>query len=73
MTKILPVFVVFAVLIIFPVFIFYLLIRAIRGQARWWGIVILLAILTCYCTTMVAVAGLLVGSNATGSAALEQR
>ena len=73
MTKILPVFVVFAVLLIFPVFIFYLLIRAIRGQVRWWGIVILLAILTCYCTTMVGVAGLLIGGNATGSVKLEQR
>ena len=72
MSKILPVFVVFAVLLIFPVFIFYLLTRAIRGQVRWWGIVILLAILTCYCTTMVGVAGLLIGGNATGSAALDQ-
>ena len=72
MSKILPVFVVFAVLVIFPVFIFYLLIRAIRGRVRWWGIVILLAILTCYCTTLVGVAGLLIGGNATGSAALER-
>ena len=71
--KILPVFVTLAVLLIFPVFIFYLLVRAIRGQVRWWGIVILLAILTCYCTTMVAVAGLLSGSNAAGTAPLEQR
>lgn len=73
MTKILPVFVTFAVLIIFPVFIFYLLVRAIRGQVRWWGIVILLAILTCYCTTLVGVAGLLIGGNATGSLKLERR
>ena len=73
MTKILPVFVTLAVLLIFPVFIFYLLVRAIRGQVRWWGIVILLAILTCYCTTMVGVAGLLIGGNATGSVKLEQR
>ena len=73
MSKILPVFVFLAVLIIFPVFIFYLLVRAIRGQVRWWGIVILLAILTCYCTTMVGVAGLLAGGNATASAALEER
>ena len=73
MSKILPVFVTLAVLAIFPVFIFYLLVRAIRGQVRWWGIVILLAILTCYCTTMVGVAGLLIGGNATGSAALDQR
>ena len=72
MTKILPVFVVFAILVIFPVFIFYLLVRAIRGQVRWWGIVILLAILTCYCTTIVGIAGMIVGSNATGSAALER-
>ena len=74
MTKILPVFVTLAVLLIFPVFIFYLLVRAIRNPGtRWWGIVILLGILTCYCTTMVGIAGLLVGSNATGSAKLEQR
>ena len=72
--KILPVFVTFAVLVIFPVFIFYLFIRALRSPGtRWWGIVILLSILTCYCSTMVGVAGLLVGGNATGSAALEQR
>ena len=74
MTKILPVFVTFAVLIIFPVFIFYLLVRAVRDRGtRWWGIVTLLAILTCYCTTMVGVAGLLIGGNATGSVKLEQR
>ena len=73
MSNLISVFVVLAVLLIFPVFIFYLLVRAIRGQVRWWGIVILLAILTCYCTTMVCVAGLVVGGNATGSAALEQR
>ena len=72
MTKILPVFVVFAVLIIFPVFIFWLLVRAIRGRVRWWGIVILLSILTCYCTTLVGIAGMLIGGNATGSAALER-
>ncbi len=72
--KILPVLVTFAVLIIFPAFIFYLLIRAVRDpKTRWWGIVILLAILTCYCTTMVGVAGLIVGGNSTGSVALEQR
>ena len=74
MTKILPVFVFLAVLIIFPVFIFYLLVRAIRDrETRWWGIVILLGILTCYCTTIAGVAGLIVGGNATGSAKLEQR
>jgi hypothetical protein len=73
MSKFIAVSVTLAVLLIFPVFIFYLLVRAIRGQVRWWGIAILLAILTCYCTTMVGVAGLVIGSNATGSAALEQR
>jgi hypothetical protein len=74
MPKILPVFVTFAVLIIFPVFIFYLLVRAVRDRGtRWWGIVTLLAILTCYCTTLAGIAGLLVGGNATGSAVLEQR
>ena len=72
--KILPVLVTFAVLVIFPAFIFYLFIRAVRDpKTRWWGIVILLAILTCSCTTLVGVAGLLVGSNATGSVALEER
>ncbi len=72
--KIVPVIVTFAVLVIFPAFIFYLYIRAVRDpKTRWWGIVILLAILTCYSTTMVGVAGLLVGGNATGSAALEER
>ena len=73
MTKILPVFVTLAVPILFLLLIFYLLVRAIRGQVRWWGIVILLAILTCYCTTLVGVAGMIVGCNATGSAKLEQR
>ena len=73
MDKILPVFGLLAVLVIFPVFIFYLLVRAIRAQVRWWGIVILLSILTCYCTTIVGVAGLVIGGNATESAALEQR
>ena len=73
MVKILPVFGLLAVLVIFPAFIFYLLVRAIRAQVRWWGIVILLSILTCYCTTIVGVAGLVVGGNATGSAALDQR
>ena len=73
MSNLISVFVVLAVLLIFPVFIFYLLVRAIRGQVRWWGIVILLSILTCYCTTIVGVAGLVVGGNATASAALEQR
>lgn len=73
MPKILPVLVTLAVIIIFPVFIFYLLIRAIRDPGtRWWGIEILLAILTCYCTTMVGIAGLIVGGAATGSVTLEQ-
>ena len=74
MSNLLSVFVLFAVLVIFPVFIFYLLVRAVRDKGtRWWGIVILLSILTCYCTTMVGIAGLVVGGNATGSAALENR
>ena len=73
MSKMIPVFVTLAVPILFLVLIFYLLVRAIRTPGtRWWGIVILLAILTCYCTTMVGVAGMIVGSNATGSAALER-
>ena len=72
--KILPVFVTLAVLVIFPVFIFCLLVRAIRDQGtRWWGIAILLGILICYCTTLVGIAGMIAGGNATGSAALEQR
>ncbi len=72
--NILSVFVTLAVLVIFPAFIFFLFIRAVRNPGtRWWGIVILLAILTCYCTTWVGVAGLVVGGNATGSAALEER
>ena len=74
MSSIVSVFVTLAILVIFPVFIFYLFIRAVRNPGtRWWGIVILLAILTCYCTTMVGVAGLVIGGNATGSAGLEQR
>lgn len=74
MSSIVSVFVTLAILVIFPVFIFYLFIRAVRNPGtRWWGIVILLAILTCYCTTMVGIAGLVIGGNATGSAALEQR
>ena len=74
MSNILSVFVLFAVLVIFPMFIFYLLVRAVRNPGtRWWGIVILFGILTCYCTTLVGIAGLIVGGNATGSAALERR
>ncbi len=73
MSSIVSVFVTLAILVIFPVFIFYLFIRAVRNPGtRWWGIVILLAILTCYCTTMVGVAGLVIGGNATGSAVLER-
>ena len=74
MNQILSVFVTLAVLAIFPVFIFYLLVRAIRSQGtRWWGIVILLGILICYCTTLAGIGGLIVGGNATGSVALEHR
>ena len=74
MMNLISVFVVFALFVIFPAFIFILLVRAIRiPGTRWWGIVILLSILTCYCTTMVGVTGLIVGGNATGSVALEQR
>lgn len=69
MTNILSVFVTLAVPILFLILIFYLLVRAIRiPGTRWWGIVILLAILTCYCTTLVGIAGMIVGSNATESA-----
>lgn len=74
MTKILPVFVTLAVPILFLFLIFYLLVRAVRDRGtRWWGIVILLAILTCYCTTLVGIVGMIVGCNATESVALEQR
>lgn len=69
----LSVFATLAVLVIFPVFIFWLLFRAIRDQGtRWWGIIILLSILTCYCTTFTGVAGLISGGNATGTAAMEE-
>ena len=74
MSNLIAILVVLALLVFFPAFLFILLVRAIRDQGtRWWGIVILLSLLTCYCTTMTAVAGLIVGSNATGSAALERR
>ena len=74
MSNLLAVFVTFAILVIFPVFIFYLLVRAIRDtKTRWWGIIILLAILTCYCSTMVGIAGLLYGGNATGTVPMEHR
>ena len=72
--NILSVFVTLLVLVIFPVFIFFLFIRAVRdSKTRWWGIVILLAILTCYCTTWGALLGLNSGGVATGSMALEVR
>ena len=74
MSNLIAILVVLALLVFFPAFLFILLVRAIRVSGmRWWGIVILLSLLTCYCTTMTAVAGLLVGANATGSAALERR
>ena len=74
MSNLIAIFVVLALLVLFPAFLFVLLVRAIRDQGtRWWGIVILLSLLTCYCTTLVAVIGLIVGSNATGTAALERR
>ena len=74
MSNLIAILVVLALLVFFRAFLFILLVRAIRIQGmRWWGIVILLSLLTCYCTTMTAVAGLIVGSNATGSAALERR
>ena len=74
MSNIIAVAVTIALFVIFPVFLFIMLVRAVRiPGTRWWGIVILLSLLTCYCTTMVAIAGMIVGGNATGSAALEQR
>ena len=73
MGNILGIFVVIAMITIFPAFLFYLFIRAIRVPGtRWWGIVILLALLTAYLTCVVGIAGLIVGGNATGSAAMEQ-
>jgi hypothetical protein len=73
MSNLIAILVVLALLVFFPAFLFILLVRAIRIQGmRWWGIVILLSLLTCYCTTMTAVVGLIVGGNATGSAALDQ-
>jgi hypothetical protein len=72
--NILSVLVTILVLVIFPVFIFFLFIRAIRNPGtRWWGIVIPLGILTCYCTTWAALLGLNSGGVATGSMALEVR
>ena len=73
MSNLISIFVALVVPVIFPVFLFIMLVRAIRDQGtRWWGIVILLSLLTCYCTTVAAIAGLIVGGNATGSAALER-
>ena len=74
MSNLIAVFVVLALLVFFPAFLFIMLVRAVRDQGtRWWGIVILLSLLTCYCTTVTAIAGLIAGGNATGSAALERR
>lgn len=73
MSNLIAVIVTLALFVVFPVFIFILLVRAVRNPGmRWWGIVILLSILTCYCTTMTAVVGLIVGGNATGTAAMDQ-
>ena len=72
--KFLAVFATLAVLIIFPIFIFWMLVRAVRDTGtRWWGIIILLSILTCYCTTFAGGIGLVSGGGATGTAAMEQR
>ena len=74
MTNLLAVVVLLALLVIFPAVLFILLFRAIRiSGTRWWGITILLSLLTCYGTTLTAVAGLVIGSNATGTAALEHQ
>jgi len=70
----LPVLATLAVLALFPALIFWMLVRAVRDQGtRWWGIIILLSILTCYCTVFTGAAGLVTGGNATGTAAMEQR
>ena len=74
MSNLIAILVVLALLVIFPAFLFIMLVRAVRDQGtRWWGIVILLSLLTCYCTTVTAIAGLIAGGNATESAALERR
>ena len=74
MSNLIAIVVVLALLVFFPAFLFIMLVRAIRNQGtRWWGIVILLSLLTCYCTTVAAIIGLIVGGNATGSVALERR
>lgn len=73
MPDLLSVLVTIALFILFPIFIFYLLVRAIRTPGtRWWGIVILLTLLICYCTTFTAILGLIAGGVDTGAAALEQ-
>ena len=74
MDSILSALVGLALFIVFPAFIFYLFVRAVRNRAtRWWGIVTLLAILTCYCTTWVGILGFIVGGDNTGSVELETR
>ena len=74
MSSFIAIFMVLALLLAFPVFLFWMLVRAVREPGtRWWGIIILLSLLTCYCTTMVGFIGLVVGGNATGSAEMEQR
>ena len=73
MTELVSILVTLAVLAIFPIIIFWMLVRAVRDQGtRWWGIIILLSILTCYCTTIAGFAGLIAGSNAAGTAAMER-
>ena len=73
MSNFLSVFVTTTLILLFPVFIFWMLVRAIRAPGmRWWGIATLLSILTCYCTTFVALGGFFAGSRATGSAELER-
>ena len=74
MSNLIAILVVLALLVFFPAFLFILLVRAIRiPGTRWWGIVILLSLLTCYCTTLAAIIGMIAGGNAAGSAALERR
>ena len=47
MEYIVPALMGLALFIVFPAFIFYLFVRAVRNPGtRWWGIVTLLAILT---------------------------
>ena len=74
MEYIVPALMGLALFIVFPAFIFYLFVRAVRNPGtRWWGIVTLLAILTCYCTTWAGIIGFILGSDATGSGKLETR